>query len=60
MDESGKTQETKGKAKEAVGALSGDDDLKAEGRADQSTGKARQAGEKIRDAADDIKDAVKK
>jgi uncharacterized protein YjbJ (UPF0337 family) len=60
MSESGKTRETKGKVKEAAGALGGDDDLKAEGRGDQAAGKAQQAGEKVRDAADDLKDALKK
>ena len=60
MTESGKSRETKGKVKEAAGALSGDDDLKAEGREDQTSGKARQAGEKVRDAAGDLKDALKK
>jgi uncharacterized protein YjbJ (UPF0337 family) len=60
MDESGKQQELKGRAKEAAGALTGDDEQRAEGRADQSQGKARQAGEKVRDAVDDMKDALKK
>jgi uncharacterized protein YjbJ (UPF0337 family) len=60
MDESGKAQELKGRAKEAAGAVTGDDEKRAEGRADQASGKARQAGEKLRDAAEDAKDALKK
>jgi uncharacterized protein YjbJ (UPF0337 family) len=60
MDESGKAQEMKGRAKEAAGAVTGDDEKRAEGRADQASGKARQAGEKLRDAAEDAKDALKK
>lgn len=60
MSESGKTQELKGKAKEAAGALRGDEEQKDEGRADQSKGKVKQAGEKMKDAAEDVKDAVRR
>jgi uncharacterized protein YjbJ (UPF0337 family) len=60
MDESGKAQELKGRAKEAAGAVTGDDEKRREGRADQAGGKARQAGEKLGDAARDMKDALKK
>jgi uncharacterized protein YjbJ (UPF0337 family) len=60
MSESGKAQEAKGKVKEAAGALSGDDETKREGRADQSQGKLKQAGEKVSDAVDDVKDAFRK
>jgi uncharacterized protein YjbJ (UPF0337 family) len=60
MDESGKAQEMKGRAKEAAGVVTGDDEKRAEGRADQASGKARQAGEKLRDAAEDANDALKK
>ena len=55
-----KTDELKGRAKEAAGAITGDDDLKTEGRADQSESKVKQAGEKVKDAVDDVKDAFKK
>ena len=60
MTESGKAQEMKGKAKEAAGALRGDEDQKDEGRADQRAGKARQAGEKAGEAMEDMKDALRK
>jgi uncharacterized protein YjbJ (UPF0337 family) len=60
MSESGKTEELKGRAKEAAGALADDDDLKREGRADQRGGKLSQAGEKLKDAAQDVKDAIRK
>jgi uncharacterized protein YjbJ (UPF0337 family) len=60
MTESGKSQELKGRAKEAAGAVTGDDEKRAEGRADQAGGKARQAGEKLRDAARDAKEALDK
>ena len=60
MSESGKADELKGRAKEAAGAVTGDDEQRAEGRADQRKGKARQAGEKVREAAEDVKDAIRK
>jgi uncharacterized protein YjbJ (UPF0337 family) len=52
----GKTQELKGRAKEAAGALTGDAKLKREGRLDQTAGKAKQTAEKV---IDKVKDAVK-
>jgi uncharacterized protein YjbJ (UPF0337 family) len=55
-----KTDELKGRAKEAAGAITGDDDLKTEGRADQGESKVKQAGEHLKDAAGDVKDAFKK
>ena len=44
MSESGKSQELGGKAKEAVGALRGDEEQKADGRQDQAEGKAARRG----------------
>ena len=55
-----KGEEVKGRAKEAVGAATGDDSMKHEGRADQSKASVKQAGNKVKDAAGDVKDAVKK
>jgi uncharacterized protein YjbJ (UPF0337 family) len=44
------TAETaKGKVKEGAGKATGNESLKAEGRADQARGHLRQAGEKIKD-----------
>jgi uncharacterized protein YjbJ (UPF0337 family) len=43
-------QQTKGKLKEAAGAISGNDKLRAEGIADQTKGNLKQAGEKVKDA----------
>jgi uncharacterized protein YjbJ (UPF0337 family) len=60
MTESGKAEELKGRAKEAAGAVRGDEEQKDEGRADQANGKVRQAGEKVGDAVDDLKDAARK
>ena len=47
-----KTDDMKGRAKEAAGAVAGDDDLKEEGRADQ---RAAGAKEKVERAADKVK-----
>jgi uncharacterized protein YjbJ (UPF0337 family) len=55
-----KADDLKGRAKEATGAATGDEDLKNEGRADQAESSVKQAGEKVKDAVGDIKDAFKK
>jgi len=52
----GKTDELKGRVKEAAGALTGDAKLKREGQLDQTVGKVKQTAEKILDR---VKDAVK-
>jgi len=39
-----------GKGKEAAGNATGDENLKAEGKADQAKGDLKQAGEKAKDA----------
>ena len=54
---SGKTDVVKGRIKEAAGALTGNDKLRAEGKTDQAVGKTKQAVQKT---ADTIKKAVKK
>lgn len=48
---SGKSDEVKGRVKEAVGALTGDDKLKNEGKIDQASGKVKQGAERIVDTA---------
>jgi uncharacterized protein YjbJ (UPF0337 family) len=53
----GKTEVVKGRIKEAAGALSGNDKLRAEGKADQAVGHAEQAVQK---AADSVNKAMKK
>lgn len=50
-----KTDEIKGRVKEATGALTGDDDLKDEGENDQ---KAADAKSKVDDVADKVKDGI--
>jgi uncharacterized protein YjbJ (UPF0337 family) len=51
----GKTDDAKGRVKEAAGAITGDDSLKNEGKVDQAAGSAKDA---VGDAADKVKDVV--
>ena len=51
------TDDAKGRVKEAAGSLTGDDDLKREGKVDQATGKVKDGIEK---ASDKVKDALKR
>ena len=44
------TQQAKGKVKEVAGRVTGNDELRAEGDADQTKGNLKQAGEKVKDA----------
>jgi len=44
-----KAEELKGKGKETVGRATDDEELEAEGKADQATSNLKQAGEKIKD-----------
>ncbi len=57
---SGTTDEAKGRAKEAVGDLAGDEDLKREGQADRAAGdlkkKVGEAQDWAEDKVDDLKD----
>jgi uncharacterized protein YjbJ (UPF0337 family) len=53
---SGKTDELKGRVKEAAGALTGDAKLKREGKTDQAVGRIKQKAEKV---IDKVKDAIK-
>ncbi|MGW0803486.1 CsbD family protein [Nonomuraea sp. NPDC002799] len=55
-----KAEELKGRTKENVGEATGDENLRAEGRADRAEGNVRQAGEKVKDAGKKVKDAFKK
>ena len=53
---SGTTDVVKGKVKEAAGVLTGNDRLRAEGKADQAVGKVKKAAAKV---ADKVKKALK-
>ena len=45
-----KATEVKGKVKEGVGEATDDQELQAEGQADQAKGNLKQAGDKVKDA----------
>lgn len=51
---SGKTEEIKGRIKEAAGAVTGDKKLKREGKTDQTVGKIKQKVAKVLDKAKDV------
>jgi uncharacterized protein YjbJ (UPF0337 family) len=53
---SGKSDELKGRVKEAAGAMTGDKKLKRQGKADQAVGKIKQKVEKV---IDKVKDALR-
>ena len=53
----GKADEVKGRIKEAAGALTGNDELREEGKKDQAVGKTKQAVQKV---ADTVKETVDK
>lgn len=52
-----KFDDAKGRAKEAAGDLSDDDDLKREGKVDQATSSVK---DKVGDVADKVKDTFTK
>ena len=56
-DEIRNTDDAKGRVKEAAGNLTGDKDLKREGKVDQAGGKAKEGIEKL---TDKVKDALKR
>ncbi len=45
-----KAEELKGSAKEKIGDATGNEDMQAEGKADQASGNLKQAGEEVKDA----------
>ena len=54
---SGKTDVVKGRIKEATGVLTGNENLRREGKTDQAVGKAKQSVQKV---ANKVKKAVTK
>ncbi|MFI5610821.1 CsbD family protein [Amycolatopsis sp. NPDC051903] len=50
-----KADELKGRAKEALGNATGNEQWQAEGKADQAKGALKQAGEKVKDAVDGMR-----
>jgi uncharacterized protein YjbJ (UPF0337 family) len=51
----GNLDQAKGRAKQAIGDLTDDDDMRREGKVDEGAGKAK---EKVGDAIDKVKDKV--
>ena len=54
---SGKTDQVKGRVKEAAGAITDDDKLRREGKQDQTVGKVKEAAEKT---IDKVREATKR
>lgn len=59
MSDDGFADKMAGKAKEAVGDLTGDAGLKAEGLFDQAVGKAKEVASDVSEAAGEVVDKVK-
>ena len=55
----GNLDEAKGRAKQAVGDLTDNDDLKREGKVDEHAGKAKNKLDDVKDKAEDVIDTVK-
>ena len=53
----GDVDTAKGRLKQAAGDLTGDDDLRREGKVDEASGTLK---EKVGDAADKVKDALRR
>lgn len=51
------SEDAKGRAKEAAGALTGDEDLKREGKVDQASASTK---DKVDKATDKVKDAIRR
>jgi uncharacterized protein YjbJ (UPF0337 family) len=56
MTSSSSTDDAKGRAKEALGDLTQNDDLKREGKVDRATSTVK---EKVEDVADTVKDKIR-
>ena len=60
MADKGFTDKVKGKAKEVVGELSGDNKTKAEGLADQAIGKAKEIVSDAKDVVGEVAEKAQK
>ena len=56
----GKSEEIKGRIKEAAGALTDSDKLRIKGKLDQATGKVKQVAEKVVEKTKDVLKDLKK
>ncbi|WP_336251162.1 CsbD family protein [Stomatohabitans albus] len=59
MEDKGFLDQAMGKAKEAVGDLTGDGKMKAEGLADQAMGKAKEVAGDVSDAVGEVAQKAK-
>lgn len=57
---SNRTQDAKGRVKEAAGSISGNRDLKNKGKTDQFKAASKDRGEDVKDAARKVKRALTK
>ena len=53
------SDQVKGKVKETVGSLTGDEDLESEGKADRRAGEAKEKVGKAKDKVEDVIDTAK-
>ncbi|MFB6619341.1 CsbD family protein [Streptomyces sp. NPDC085524] len=60
MADKGKMDQAKGKAKEAVGKVTGNDRMKAEGKMDEAKGKAKEAMSEAEKRARSMKDDLQR
>lgn len=56
---SGEFDQAKGRAKQAAGDLTDDDDLKREGKMDEAAGKVKRAADRAKDRVEDAVDTVR-
>lgn len=57
---SGNTDQAKGRIKQAAGDLTGNDDLKHEGKLDEAAGKAKKFASDAKESVEDAVDNVRK
>ncbi|MEV0846661.1 CsbD family protein [Streptomyces sp. NPDC049954] len=60
MSDESSVDKLKGKAKEAVGKVTGDRRKETEGKTDQAKGRAKDAGDELGDRAKGMKDSLKR
>ena len=53
-------QDIKGKVKETVGKVTGDEDLERKGKTDQAKSAVKDVGEQVKDVGEKVKDAASK
>jgi uncharacterized protein YjbJ (UPF0337 family) len=56
---SNKTQDVKGRIKEATGNLTGDRKMADKGKADQAKASAKQTGEDLKDVGHDLRERIR-